>query len=220
MKNKFIKINDKIVEIDDLTPTGAQILLVAGVKDIVEYVLFQKLKNGLLEEIRPEEKTTLDKEGVETFLMFNSDRTYRFTLNGKMFDWGAPNLTGATVKSLAECDFDSNDVWLEMKNEKDKLITDHEHIDLTQPNVERLYTQETSINIIVNAKMRVVHRRVISYWDVVRLAYEHAENNETSIYSVDYAKGPINNPEGSMVDGQYVQLTDGMIFYVTQTDKS
>lgn len=42
MKNKFIKINDKIVEIDDLTPTGAQILLVAGVKDIVEYVLFQK----------------------------------------------------------------------------------------------------------------------------------------------------------------------------------
>lgn len=55
MKNKFIKINDKVVEIDDLTPTGAQILLVAGVKDIVEYVLFQKLKNGLLEEIRPEE---------------------------------------------------------------------------------------------------------------------------------------------------------------------
>jgi hypothetical protein len=65
MKNKFIKINDKIVEIDDLTPTGAQILLVAGVKDIVEYVLFQKLKNGLLEEIRPEEKTTLDKEGLK-----------------------------------------------------------------------------------------------------------------------------------------------------------
>ncbi|MCX9039757.1 multiubiquitin domain-containing protein, partial [Citrobacter portucalensis] len=76
------------------------------------------------------------------------------------------------------------------------------------------------LNIIVNAKMRVVNRRVISYWDVVHLAYEHAENKETSIYSVDYAKGPISNPEGSMVDGQYVQLTDGMIFYVTQTDKS
>jgi uncharacterized UPF0160 family protein len=65
MKNKFIKINDKIVEIDDLTPTGAQILLVAGVKDIVEYVLFQKLKNGLLEEIRPEEKRLSIKRGLK-----------------------------------------------------------------------------------------------------------------------------------------------------------
>lgn len=220
MKNKMIKINDKLVEIDDITPTGAQILLASGVKDIVEYVLFQKLKNGLLEELRPEESTQLDKEGVETFLLFKSDRTYRFTLDGKTFDWGAPNITGATIKSLANVDLSSNDVWLELKNEKDKLISDHEHVDLTSPGVERLYTQETSIEIIVNARAKTVHHRILSYWQVVKIAYEHAENTESSIYSIDYAKGPIVNPEGAMVDGQHVQLTNGMVFYVTQTDKS
>lgn len=220
MKDKFIKINDKIIELDDLTPTGAQILLAAGVKDIVEYVLFQKLKNGLLEEVRPEESTTLAKGEVESFLMFNSDRTYRLTLDGKTFDWGAPSITGATIKTLAGCSIEGNDVWLQMKTEEDKLITDHEHLDLTNPGVERVYTQETKVDIIVNAKKKTVHQRVLSYWQVVKLAYEQAECSETSIYSVDYAKGPVKNPEGSMVDGQYVQIQNGMVFYVTPTDKS
>ncbi|MCE0490333.1 multiubiquitin domain-containing protein [Pantoea sp. Mb-10] len=220
MKSKMIKINDKLVEIDDTTPTGAQILLASGVRDIVEYVLFQKLKNGLLEEIRPEESTQLDKDSIETFLLFKSDRTYRFTLDGKTFDWGAPNITGATIKSLANIELSSNDVWLELQNEKDRLISDHEYVDLTSQGVERLYTQETCIEIIVNARAKNVNHRILSYWQVVKLAFEHAENTESSIYSIDYANGPIVNPEGAMVDGQHVQLTNGMVFYVTQTDKS
>ena len=40
------------------------------------------------------------------------------------------------------------------------------------------------------------------------------------IYSIDYAFGPRQNPNGSLVESQSVTVKDGMKFYVTPTDKS
>ena len=60
----------------------------------------------------------------------------------------------------------------------------------------------------------------MAYWEVVKLAYPEAVPSENIIYTVNYARGPATNPEGSMVEGQSVQIKEGMTFYVTPTDKS
>ena len=82
----------------DPVPTGAQILAVAGIHQPTEHLLFQMLASGLLEEIRPEETTDLRLAGKEKFLVFRSDRAFRFQLDDRAFDWGASRISGATLK--------------------------------------------------------------------------------------------------------------------------
>ena len=206
--------------INDPVPTGLQILSAAGVSQPVEHLLFQMLQNGLLEEIRPEETTDLRVAGVEKFLVFRSDRTFRFQLNDRSFDWGASHILGATLKQLAGVDINNNDVWLDARGGTDRVIGDTDLADLSKQGVERFFTKPVAITIIVNARKKEVHQRRLSYWEVVKLAYPEAVASDRVIYSIDYSCGPHANPEGSMVDGQHVQIKDGMKFYVTATDKS
>lgn len=216
--------NDRLeyseIRIYDPVPTGMQILLAAGVTQLVEHLLFQMLHNGLLEEIRPDETTDLRLAGVEKFLIFRSDRTFRFQLDDSSFDWGTAHISGATLKKLAGVDINNNDVWLDARGGSDHLIGDKELADLSKPGVERFFTKPVAITIIVNAKKKEVHQRQLSYWEVVKLAYPDAVPSDRIIYSIDYSCGPHENQEGSMVDGQHVQVKNGMKFYVTATDKS
>jgi Multiubiquitin len=39
-------------------------------------------------------------------------------------------------------------------------------------------------------------------------------------FTVTYRKGPRKNREGSMTEGETVRIKDGMIFDVTETNKS
>lgn len=216
--------NDRLqfitLQIADPIVTGAQILAASGFTSPVEHLLFQWLENGLLEEIRPEETADLRQPGAERFLVFRSDRSFRFQLDDRAFDWGATHISGATLKKLASADVQSVDVWLDTVGGVDRVIADTELADLTQQGVERFVTKPISITIVVNAKPRVVHQRRLSYWEVVLLGFPDAKMADNIIYSIDYAGGPSANPEGTLADGQSVQLKDRMKFYVTPTDKS
>jgi hypothetical protein len=206
--------------IADPVPTGTQILAAAGVTQPVEHLLFRMLVNGLLEEIRPEETTDLRSSGAEKFLVFRNDRSFRFQLDDRAYDWGAAQISGATLKRLALQDLPTHDVWLETPSGSDRPIGDTELVDLGAPGVERFVTRPISITIVVNARQRQLHQRRVSYWDIVKLAYPEAVPSENIIYTVNYGRGPASNPEGSMAEGQSVQIKEGMTFYVTPTDKS
>lgn len=216
--------NDRLeyseIRIHDPVPTGMQILLAAGVTQPVEHLLFQMLHNGLLEEIRPDETTDLRSAGVEKFLIFRSDRTFRFQLDDRSFDWGAVHISGATLKKLAGVDINNNNLWLDTRGGSDCLIGNTDLADLSKPGVERFFTNPVAITIFVNGRPREVHQPRLSYWEVVKLAFPDAVPSDQVIYTIDYSCGPHANPEGAMVDGQHVQIKDGMKFYVTPTDKS
>lgn len=79
---------------------------------------------------------------------------------------------------------------------------------------------EDHINLIVNGRPRRVDDRVLTYEQVVRLAFPEAQFNENTVYTVDYINGPRENREGSLVAGQQVHVRSGMRFNVTCTDKS
>jgi hypothetical protein len=102
----------------------------------------------------------------------------------------------------------------------DRLIGDRELMDLASPGVERFVTRPIRITIKVNSRDREVDHRELTYWEVVKLAFPDAVPSDQIVYSSDYASGPHQNPNGSLVEGQTVIVKEGMKFYVTPTDKS
>lgn len=165
------------VVINDPVPTGAQILGAAGVQQAVEHLLFQMLQDGLLEEIRPEETVDLRETKARKFLIFRSDRSFRFQLDDRAFDWGAALISGATLKRLAGVDSVAHDVWQDVRGGTDKLIADADFVDLAAPGVERFFTAKIEVTIVVNTRPKQVHQRTLSYWEVVKLAFPEAAPN-------------------------------------------
>ena len=74
--------------------------------------------------------------------------------------------------------------------------------------------------IIVNAREKTWNEKHISYEQVITLAFGSYNDNPNIVYSVTYKKGEDKKHEGSLVKGESVPVKDGMIFNVTQTDKS
>lgn len=80
---------------------------------------------------------------------------------------------------------------------------------------------DKEITIYINGRQKTVSGKEISFTDLANLAYENQPPSETLIYTITYKKGgDSNKPEGGMVEGDVVKLKKGMIFNVTQTDKS
>ena len=208
------------VVIADPVPTGQQILIAAGIRQPVDSLVFLMLPDGQLEEIRPEETVDLRSCGSEKFLVFRSDRSFRIQLDDRTIEWGTTHISGAALKRLAGISIHDYDVWLHMQDGADRLIGNTELADLTNSGVERFFTRPIAITIIVNARPRVVHVCRLSYWDIVKLAYPEAVPSDNIIYTINFARGPVENPEGSLAEGQYISIKEGMTFYVTPTYKS
>jgi len=76
------------------------------------------------------------------------------------------------------------------------------------------------VNIIVNGVQKVWNERRIYFREVVILAFGTFVENDSMCYTVTYKRGVHQKPEGSMVDGDHVNINPNMIFNVTATDKS
>lgn len=76
------------------------------------------------------------------------------------------------------------------------------------------------VTIIVNTQEHQVEKDEISYEEVVVLAYPSADfNNPDLSYIVNYKRAH-GNADGSLTKGQKVKIKEGMIFNVTETNKS
>lgn len=71
---------------------------------------------------------------------FRSDRSFRFSLDGRKFEWGLGFITGRKLKELAGVDPNTFGVWQEMRDSEDKPISDTDQADLTPAGVERFFT--------------------------------------------------------------------------------
>ncbi len=80
--------------------------------------------------------------------------------------------------------------------------------------------QNKQFTIIVNAREKTFTGRKISFDQVVELAFGSVSSNPNIVYTVTYKRGEGNKPEGNMEKGDTVKVKDGMVFNVTQTDKS
>ena len=78
-----------------------------------------------------------------------------------------------------------------------------------------------NVTIIVNGRPRDFEKTEISFEEVVLLAFPNAQlQNPDFEYTVTYTKGHNDNKEGTLTKGRRVKVKDGMIFNVTETNKS
>lgn len=138
--------------VSDPVPTGQQVLAAAGVHPASEYLVFQLLTNGIMEELRPDETVDLRAAGVEKFIIFRNDRSFRFILQDVKQEWGGTFISEPTLKKLAGVDPGAHGVWLEVRNSEDKLLEPGEMADLSAPGVERFRVEILNIEIHVNDK--------------------------------------------------------------------
>lgn len=85
---------------------------------------------------------------------------------------------------------------------------------------EQNQMKEKEFTIIVNTREKPWAKKEISYEEVVVLAFGSYSTDPNVVYTVTYFKGPESHHEGSLVKGDSVRVKDGMIFNVTQTNKS
>jgi hypothetical protein len=135
-----VRINDVVHAFHDPMVTGEQILQAVHLFPTDEHLVFQLLSDGQLEELRLDEITSLEVVGREKFITFKSDRSFRFVLDGRRFEWGLPFITGLQLKRLAGVDTQKYGVWLSQRIGDDRLIGNTEQADLTPEGVERFFT--------------------------------------------------------------------------------
>jgi hypothetical protein len=143
------------------------------------------------------------------------------TINEKKFPWHPQYITGAEIRKLGEIPT-SDELYLKVKEGwENELITDDRKIDLAAPGMDHFFSKKPGFIIVVNLRDKQWLEKLISYDQVVNLAFpDYNPNNPNIVYTVTYKKGPHQNPEGSMSKGVTVYVKDKMIFNVSKTDKS
>ena len=74
--------------------------------------------------------------------------------------------------------------------------------------------------IIVNGRKKEVSTKTLSFDQIVALAFNPVPVGPNVMFTITYRKGPEKNPEGTLTEGATVTIKDGMIFDVTETNKS
>src|SRR5262249_36047784 len=73
-------------------------------------------------------------------------------------------------------------------------------------------------NIVVNGRPRVVTDNRLSYAEVVKLAFPEGPFDGSTLYTVSYANP--HGRDGTLAEGQEVEVKDGMSFNVGKTNRS
>jgi hypothetical protein len=123
--------------------------------------------------------------------------------------------TGSALYMLGKID-PSRELFREENGKQEDTIVANDEIQIYLDQGEHFYSEQIFF-IIVNGQKKTITKKLLSYDEVVALAFEAAPNFD---YTITYRKGPNSNKEGSLVAGQFVKIRNGMIFNVTATNKS
>lgn len=145
-------------------------------------------------------------------------RFYHLMINGANYKWEELLIQGSQIKQLGGIE-PTADLYLEGKgHQPDELISDDQQVDLSNPGIEKFYSKDKQVVIIVNSREHVWEKPEISYDELVMLAFGNVAGNMA--YTITYSNGPAQNPEGFVVKGQVVVVCNKMNFNVTGTCQS
>ena len=138
----IIKVDDSTFTSSDPVINGRDILEFAGKRPPKNFLVFQFLKTGQLEEIRLDEKVDLRDEGRETFITFESDRSFRFKIDDRVFSWGSNLISGRWLYKLAGVKPQDESLWLISVGGEDREIHPNDVINLDSDQVECFMTRQ------------------------------------------------------------------------------
>ena len=82
------------------------------------------------------------------------------------------------------------------------------------------HRHEHDFKIIVNGREKTVSSDVVTFDEVVHLAFDPLPTGQDLMFTVTYRHAAGDKPDGTLVEGQAVKIKDGTIFHVTPTNKS
>lgn len=145
-------------------------------------------------------------------------KIFHLMINGTNYKWEQPLIQGSQIKQLDGIE-PTAELYLKGKGQQpDVLIADDQQVDLSNPGIEKFYSRDLHVVIIVNSRNIVWNKTQISYDELIELAYGHPTGNMA--YTITYSNGPVENPEGFVVKGQVVVVCNKMNFNVTGTCQS
>jgi hypothetical protein len=106
-------------------------------------------------------------------------------------------------------------------DEPDRLLTDDDVVEIVS--VPHFYSasHERDYTIYVNAELKTVHKRVLSFEEIVAIAFPIPQQGQEVRYTVTYKRAILPKPHGSLKPGQSVTIRkNGTIFDVVRTYKS
>jgi len=207
--------------VTDPVPLGRQILATAGLDPERGFSLFAVLGSGDFEDVRLDEPFDLRGKGAERFVAFQTDRDFKFEVEGSELRWGKPLISGQILAALAKPGPDQA-VFLEVRAGTDQLIEPDMLVDLNQPGIERFFIAArppVEIEIIVNTRPRLVAGPTVSFEQIVELAFP-GPHEPNVVFSMTYRKAVSRPHAGELGAHGIVTVKKGTIFNVTRTVQS
>lgn len=198
--------------------TSEQIIEKAGKHPTEEYILLHVESDGMLEDLNLREDINISQK-EEKFYLFKNDQTYNLELNGRRYPWGNSTISNQALRMIGNIP-ENHSLWLEKRSEADFQINDDTCVDLDDSGLEKIYSKQSSVKIIINGKPKEVNAEEMSFSEIVQLAFPNHPTSPNTAFTVTYTRGCDCSPEGSLVKGESVCIKNGEVFNVTATDKS
>lgn len=129
--------------------SGREVLEIADKRPVDDFIVYWLGRDNVLMDLGLDKTVHLEHQGVQEFFTFQSDRSFRFEIEGKREDWGAPKITEETLRKLAGVGTEFR-IWLDRKDGPDRLIERGEVVDLAAPGTERFYMERVITITVVN----------------------------------------------------------------------
>lgn len=158
----------RTVLIPDLTPTGEQVAAAAGFNSVQRVSVLQFLPNGDLEDIRPTE--TIDLRSSDgRFVVVESDRSYRLSIDGQRFDWPSRIVSGGLLRKLGRVP-EEQEIFQVQSDRADRAVELHDLIDLSAAGVETFATRGKHWKFNVQGVVLEIATPTIGVRDVITRA--------------------------------------------------
>lgn len=155
------------VHIDDGTPTGMQIAEAAGLAPTPLVTVLQWLNHGL-EDIRPTETVNIH-DGIDRFIVAESEGAWRMVVDGVRYDWPAPRISVSSIRTLAAIPSNKG-VFLIDSNQGEIFLPNSTDLDLTRPGVENLITRLLTWKLNVQGVLLTIDSPTIEVRRAMELA--------------------------------------------------
>jgi hypothetical protein len=151
-------INDRIIHFGDPVPSVRQMLNMADFAPADDCILVQVFPHGT-RALGLDETVDLREPGIEVFWAFKADRVYRFTVDERGFDWGAPLIKEPILRSIAHVK-DGEVLLLEQRDQPDKELRPEDEVRLSEPGTEHLRVEKRLVEVFFKDKPYEIPRGV------------------------------------------------------------
>ena len=138
-------VNGQTLHFPDPVPGARQILNAAHFAPADDCILIQVFAHGT-RAIGLDETVDLRDPGIETFWAFKADRIFRFTVDERGFEWGAPIIKEPVLRAIAHVKEDEVLV-LERDDHPDKELGPDDEVDLAKAGTEHLLIKKRLVTV-------------------------------------------------------------------------